>query len=79
MKTIVQFLTKGKLTPDPITLNGDIHILDENKSLNCHIVKSFDLIDKHKQKNDIIGFNIVEVHAFQNKEVIVHQNIFDFD
>jgi hypothetical protein len=79
MKTIVQFLIKGKLTPNPIQSNGDIHILDERKSLNSQIVDSFELIEKHPKKDEIFGFNIVEVHSFQNKEVIVHQNIFDFD
>lgn len=78
MKTFVQFLTRGKNSPTPVILNNDIHILDERKSLNSHVVESFELIDKHEQKELIIGFNIVEVHAFQNKEIITHQNIFDF-
>ena len=78
MKTIVQFLAKGKTTPTPVKLNNNIHILDERKSLNSHIVESFELIEKHEQKDEIIGFNIVEVHSFQNKEIIIHQNIFDF-
>lgn len=79
MKTIVQFLAKGKLTPNPIKLNEDVHILDERKPLNSQIIESFELIEKHEQKDKIIGFNIVEVHSFQNKEIIIHQNIFDFD
>jgi hypothetical protein len=80
MKTIVQFLSVGKNNPiNPTKITNDTYILDESKSLNSQIVNSFELIEKHPQKNEIIGFNIVEVHSFQNREIIVHQNIFDFD
>jgi hypothetical protein len=41
-------------------------------------VDSFDQIEKHEQKDTIVGFNVVEVDSYQNKEEIKYQNIFDF-
>lgn len=78
MKVQVQFLTKTENNVKPLTGKNDIQLLDERKSLNSLIIDAFDLIEKHEQKEVIIGFNIVEVHSFQNREIIVHQNIFDF-
>ena len=78
MKTLVQYLTKTENKVNPLTGKNDVHILDERKSLNSHIVEAFELIEKHEQKEVIIGFNIVEIHSFQNKEIVIHQNIFDY-
>ncbi len=79
MKTIVQFLVKDENNkPTPIKGKNDIQLIDERKSLNSQIVDAFDLIEKHDQKDVIIGFNIVEVDSFQNKETIINQNIFDY-
>lgn len=78
MKTLVQYLTRTANEVKPLTGKNDVHILDERKSLNSHIVEAFELIEKHEQKEVIIGFNIVEVHSFQNKEIVMHQNIFDY-
>lgn len=76
MKTYVQFLTKNE--NKELKPLDNIHLLDERKSLNAHIVTAFDVIDKHEAKNDIVGFNIVEFDSFRNKETIVNQNIFDY-
>jgi hypothetical protein len=78
MKVQVQFLTKSENQVKPLSGKNEIQLLDERKSLNSHIKDAFDLIEKHEQKEVIIGFNIVEVHSFQNREIIVHQNIFDY-
>ena len=78
MKIQVQFLTKSENEVKPLSGKNEIQLLDERKSLNSHIIDAFDLIEKHEQKEVIIGFNIVEVHSFQNREIIVHQNIFDY-
>ncbi len=79
MKTFVQFLVRDeKNNAVPLKGKNEIQMLDERKSLNSHIVESFELIDKHEQKNLIIGFNVVEVDSFQNRETIKNQNIFDF-
>lgn len=78
MKTFVQFLTRQNNTIVSLGGSNDKHILDERKSLNSLIVDSFDQIEKHSLKNDIVGFNIIEVDSFQNKETIINQNIFDY-
>ena len=79
MKTFVQFLVRDeKNNAVPLKGKNEIKMLDERKNLNSHIVESFELIDKHEEKNDIVGFNIVEVDSFQNRETIINQNIFDY-
>ena len=76
MKTYVQFLVKEN---NELKSLDNIHLLDDRKNLNSHIVTAFEVIEKRKEKNDIIGFNIVEVDSFRNKETIINQNIFDFN
>lgn len=79
MKTFVQFLVRNENNVAvPLKGKNEIQILDERKSLNSHIVESFEYIDKHEQKDLIIGFNVVEVDSFQNRETIINQNIFDY-
>ena len=79
MKTFVQFLVRNENNVAvPLKGKNEIQILDERKSLNSHIVESFEHIDKHEQKDLIIGFNVVEVDSFQNRETIINQNIFDY-
>ncbi len=79
MKTFVQFLVRDeKNNAVPLKGKNEIKMLDERKNLNSHIVESFELIDKHEEKNNIVGFNIVEVDSFQNRETIINQNIFDY-
>ncbi len=78
MKTLVQFLVRDNGNVEPLKGKNDIKIIDERKGLNSQIIDAFDAIDKHEEKNTIVGFNIVEVDSFLNKEIITHQNIFDF-
>lgn len=79
MKTFIQFLKRNENGQvEPIKGKNDIKLIDERKSLNSHIIEAFELIDKHEQTDVIVGFNIVEVDSFQNKETIINQNIFDF-
>lgn len=81
MKTFVQFLVRDeKNNAVPLKSKNEIQLLDERKTLNSQIVDSFDHIEKHEQMAEIVGFNIVEIETCQGnqKETIVHQNIFDF-
>lgn len=78
MRTFVQFLVRNQNNVEPLKGKNEIKMLDESEPLKNQIRDSFKHIDKHEQKEEIIGFNIVEVDSYQNSEVITHQNIFDF-
>jgi hypothetical protein len=77
MKTFIQFLIRNNVNVEPLKGGNEIQLVDERKNLNSHIIEAFEVINKHDQKDKIVGFNIVEVDSFRNKENITHQNIFD--
>lgn len=77
MKTFVQFLIRNENgAVEPIKGKNDIKIIDERKNRTAQVNEAFTLCEKHEQTAEIVGFNIVEVDAFRNKENIEFNYIF---
>jgi hypothetical protein len=77
MKTFVQFLIRNENgAVEPIKGKNDIKIIDERKNRTAQVNEAFTLCEKHEQTAEIVGFNIVEVDAFRNKENIEINHIF---
>lgn len=79
MRAFVQFLTRNQIEQIvPLGGKEPIKIIDDRKPLKEQIVEGLELCEKHPQTDDIVGFNIVEVDSFQNKENIAYQNIYAY-